>query len=124
MELAGLFARLNRALGPGGIFIFDVAEPQRIPENGPRRQWFQDANWAILVETDGDRKQNTLTRKIICFRKRGQQYRRSEETHRLYLYQGAEIAEMLGQAGFEAKRLAAYGRFRLPVGIAAFLARK
>ncbi|MGO9275526.1 MAG: class I SAM-dependent methyltransferase [Terriglobia bacterium] len=123
-ELASLFARVNRALGPGGVFIFDVAEPARIPANGPRRLWFQGADWAILVETAGDRKQNTLTRQITCFRKRGRQYQRSEETHRLHLYPGAEIVEMLGQAGFEARRLAAYGRFRLPVGIAAFLARK
>src|SRR5271157_3081081 len=123
-ELARLFARVNGALGPGGVFIFDVAEPARIPENGPRRQWFQGADWAILVETDGNRKQNTLTRKIVCFRQRGRQYRKSEETHRLHLYPGAEIVEMLGQAGFEAERWTAYGRFRLPAGIAAFLARK
>jgi len=32
-ELAALFARVNRALRPGGVFIFDVAEPLRIPEN-------------------------------------------------------------------------------------------
>jgi len=128
-ELARLFARVHDALCPGGVFIFDIAEPARIPEDGPRRQWFQGASrsrdaWAMLVETDGNREQNTLTRKIICFRKRGRQYRRSDETHRLHLYPGAEIVEMLGQAGFEAERLTAYGRFRLPAGIAAFLARK
>jgi SAM-dependent methyltransferase len=123
-ELARLFGRVNRALRPGGVFIFDVAEPGRIPENGPRREWFHGADWAILVEADGDRKQSTLTRKIICFRKRGRQYRRSEETHPLHLFPGADIVEMLGRAGFEAERLTAYGRFQLPVGIAAFLARK
>jgi len=123
-ELANLFARVHRALHTGGVFIFDVAGPARIPKNRPRRRWFQGADWGILVETYGDQKQNTLTRQITCFRKRGREYRGSEETHRLYLYTGAEIVEMLGQAGFEAKRLAAYGRFRLPAGTAAFLARK
>jgi len=128
-ELASLFARVHGVLRPGGVFIFDVAEPARIPENGPRRLWFQGAArshgaWTILVETDGNRKQSTLTRKIICFRQRGRQYRRSEETHRLHLYPGVEISEMLGQAGFQAERLTAYGRFQLPAGIAAFLARK
>ena len=123
-QLARLFARVNRALRPGGVFIFDVAKPARIPENGKRRQWFQGADWAILVEALGDRKQNTLTRMITCFRQRGRLYRRSDETHRLHLYQGAEIVAMLGHAGFNAERLAAYGRFPLPPGIAAFLARK
>jgi len=123
-ELARLFVRVNRALRPGGVFVFDAAEPGRIPEDGPRRQWFEGADWAILVETDGNRKQRTLTRRIICFRQRGPQYRRSEETHRLHLYPAAEVIQMLGQAGFEAKRMDAYGGFRLPVGIAAFLARK
>jgi len=123
-ELLGLFERVNRALAPGGIFIFDVATPERIPDNGPGRKWFAGADWTILVETDGNRKQHTLTRKITCFRKRGRQYRRSEEIHRLNLYRDREIVEMLQEVGFEAERLAAYGRFRLPAGIAAFLARK
>ena len=123
-EFARLFAGVNRALGPGGVFIFDVAEPGRIPEGGLRRQWFEGTGWVILVEVAGDRKQNTLTRKITCFRKRGHLYRRSDEIHLLNLYHGGEIVEMLNQAGFEVKRLAAYGRFRLPVGIAAFLATK
>jgi SAM-dependent methyltransferase len=123
-ELARLFARVYGALAAGGVFIFDAAEPARIPENGLRREWFQGADWAILVETAGDRKQNSLTRKITCFRQRGRLFRRSIETHRLHLYRGAEIVEMLSQAGFKTECLDAYGHFRLPVGITAFLARK
>jgi len=36
-ELAQLFARIHDALRPGGAFIFDVAEPGRIPNEQPRR---------------------------------------------------------------------------------------
>lgn len=123
-ELARLFARVYTALLPGGVFIFDVAEPRRIPEVQPRRAGFQGADWAILVETSGDKRRNVLTRHIICFRKTGSRYRRSEEVHRLHLYHADEIVAMLSQTGFYVECLKGYGRFRLPVGIAAFLARK
>ncbi|MBZ5593428.1 MAG: methyltransferase domain-containing protein [Acidobacteriia bacterium] len=123
-ELARLFGRVYRALRPGGVFAFDVAGPARIPEDGPRRTWSQGEDWAILVQTAGDRSQKVLTRRIICFRKIGRCYRRSEEIHRLQLYKADELAEMLRHAGFEVEGLTAYGRFRLPAGIAAFLAKK
>ncbi|HUI43241.1 MAG TPA: class I SAM-dependent methyltransferase [Terriglobia bacterium] len=123
--LRRLFARVNRALRSGGLFIFDVAEPQRVPERGSERRWLQGADWAILVETRGDRTRNVLTRRITSFRKLGKRYRRSEETHRLRLFESAEIGELLRQTGFhQVERFAAFGRFRLPVGITAFLGRK
>ncbi|HVP47371.1 MAG TPA: methyltransferase domain-containing protein [Bryobacteraceae bacterium] len=123
-ELARLFVRVYRALRPGGVFIFDVAEPARVPEDGPRRTWFQGADWAVLVETAGDRSRKALTRRIICFRKTGRRYRRSEEIHRLRLYSADEVVEMLRRAGFRAECLRGYGRFRLPAGIVAFVAKK
>ena len=123
-ELARLFARVHAALRPGGVFIFDVAEPSRIPEEQPRRTGSQGADWTILVEASGDKRRNVLTRRIISFRKTGSRYRRSEEIHRLHLYRAAEIVETLKRAGFQVECLKGYGRFRLPVGIAAFVARK
>jgi SAM-dependent methyltransferase len=123
-ELARLFARVHRALRPGGVFVFDVAELNRIPEEGPRRTGSHGADWAILVETSGDKRRNVLTRRIISFRKTGSRYRRSEEIHRLHLYKTDEIVAMLNRTGFHVTRLKGYGRFRLPVGISAFLARK
>jgi len=123
-ELTRLFGRVHRALRPGGVFIFDVAEPARIPEDAPRRTWSQGADWAILVETAGDRSRKALTRRIISFRNSGGRYRRSEEIHRLQLYRADEIVEMLHRTGFQVECLRSYGRFRLPPGMAAFVARK
>jgi len=65
-----------------------------------------------------------LTRRIICFRKAGRRYRRSEEIHRLKLYRPAEIVKILKRTGFHVERLESYGCFQLPAGIAAFCARK
>jgi len=123
-ELARLFSRVHRALRPGGVFIFDVAEPARIPEEGQRRTWSQGADWAILAETSGDRSRKALTRRIISFRKIGGRYRRGEEIHRLRLYSADEVVTMLERAGFRAECMRGYGQFRLPPGIVCFLARK
>jgi hypothetical protein len=76
------------------------------------------------VETSGDKRRNLLTRRIISFRKTGSRYRRREKIHRLRLYGTAEILAMLSRTGFHVTCLKGYGRFRLPAGIAAFLARK
>lgn len=123
-ELARLFAGVYCALRPGGAFIFDVAGPSRIPEGQPRRIAMQGTDWAILEETSGEKRRRMLARRIISFRKIGSRYRRSEEIHQLQLHRPAEIVDLLTQTGFHAACLKGYGRFRLPVGIAAFVARK
>jgi len=81
-------------------------------------------DWAILVETEGDIARATLTRRILCFRQVGRLYRRSEEVHRLRLFEPTEVLSLLSHAGFEARPVAGYGRFRLPRGIAGFVAVK
>lgn len=67
--LTRLFARVYRALRPGGVFVFDVAGPARIPESTPQQRRFQGRDWAILVETAG--KQNALSRGARSRRLRG-----------------------------------------------------
>ncbi|MBZ5728512.1 MAG: methyltransferase domain-containing protein [Acidobacteriia bacterium] len=119
-----LFARVFAALRPGGVFVFDAATPDRIPEDGPRRHWTDGPGWAVLVETAGGRRRRTLTRRIVSFRRIGGHYRRREEVHTLRLYRSAQILEDLTRAGFDAVPLAGYGRFRFPHGIAGFVARK
>ncbi len=121
--LARLFERVYASLRPGGVFVFDAAGPARIPAATVRR-WFSGSDWAILVETEGDRRRASLTRRITCFRKVGRLYRRSEEVHRLRLFEPSELVSALRRAGFEARRVSALGTFRLPRGIAGFVAVK
>jgi SAM-dependent methyltransferase len=112
-----LFRRVYRALRPGGVFIFDIAEPSRVPKM-PERKWIQGPGWAILVQIEGDRERAVLQRRIVTFRKIGKSYRRSEETHMLRLYRARDLMAMLNRCGFHARKLAGYGAFRLPAGIA------
>ena len=120
--LAALFRRIYRALRPGGVFAFDIAGPDRIPPGGTRRVWAAGDDWAVLSESAGSGE--LLRRNIISFRKSGAHYRRTEEIHKVQLYEPTHVLEPLEQAGFRARKQAAFGHFRLPKGIHAFLAVK
>jgi len=121
-ELLGLFGRAHRALRPGGVLVFDIAEPARIPRRMPQTKWIEGRDWSLFVSTSGDRDKNTLQREIVCFRKRGRHYRRSQETHNLRLYRASDLIQDLARCGFAARRIAGYGDFRFPPGIAGVLA--
>lgn len=123
--LGRLFRRVYKALRPGGVLIFDVAGPDRVPADVPRRYWQEGEDWSIHVEVDGNAHTRWMTRKIVCFRKCGvDRYRRSEETHRLRLFDTAELLEELTRIGFIARIQDGYGRFRLYPGLRAIIARK
>jgi SAM-dependent methyltransferase len=121
--LAEFFRRVYRALRPGGVFIFDIVEPG-VAAGAPQRRFLEGPDWAILLEVREDRRRKTLTRQIAIFRRMGKLYRRSEEIHRLRLYSGSELLAELSLAGFEARLLGGYGRFRFPPAHVGFLARK
>jgi SAM-dependent methyltransferase len=122
--LAEFFRRVHSALRLGGVFVFDIVEPGVVAERTPQRRFLEGPDWAILLEVREDRRQKTLTRRIASFRRMGKLYRRSEEIHRLHLYSGSELLAELSRAGFEARLLSGYGRFRFPPAHVGFLARK
>ena len=121
--LARFFRRVHRALRVGGVFVFDIVEPGVSEGSAPRR-FMEGPDWAIFLEVSEDKVRRTLTRRIITFRKIGKVYRRSDETHKLYLYSSAELAAELRRAGFDAQVLKGYGRFRFTQAHAALVARK
>src|SRR5207249_1166197 len=110
-------------LVPGGVFLFDVAEPGRIAE-GRRQQYRLEEDWAVLVDTEEDARQQLLTRRITTFRRVGKHYRRDHEVHRLRLLRGPEMAQELREIGFRVRLLRRYGPFQFPPGWVGLLARK
>lgn len=122
--LVQFFDRAYRALRPGGVFVFDVAEPGRGGGQGPRQKNCQGEGWALLLETEEDVHEATLTRRITTFRRVGRQYRRAEEVHRLHLYRGTEMVTALRRLGFRSRLLRGYGMFRFPSGLVGIVARK
>jgi len=119
-----LFARVHAALRPGGVFLFDTAEPKRLARPLPYQIWRKGRDWAILVSTDGDRDRNILRREMTFFRKDGNCYRRSEETHVLRLYAARDLIADLMDCGFTARRFSSFGGFQPPLGMAVVVAVK
>lgn len=117
--LPKIFRRIHRALRPGGVLLFDVAGPARM--DGRNHAFRQGQDWAILTEQEYDRKRLELTRHMTVFRKRGNSYRRSQETHKQKLYAPAQVAEELRAAGFRTRHLRGYGKMKFPRGLGGFL---
>ena len=120
--LLQLFRRVYGALVPGGVFVFDIAEPGQVAPRTITRGFNEGEDWVVLFEKEEDR--GTLTRRITTFRKAGEHYRRSDETHRQRLYTAPAVAGELRRVGFRVRTVRAYGRHRLPKARAAFVARK
>ena len=122
-RLDGVFGRVYEALLPGGLFVFDVATPGRVP-GGRQRSFKKGSDWACLYETEEDTKQRTLTRRITTFRRSGQHFRRDDEVHRLRLYDRDKLLSRLRKTGFRATAVGDYGKTKFPAGYAGFVARK
>ena len=123
--LSGLFRRVHDALNPGGVFVFDLAGPGQVAARGGKVRTFSEGDgWVVAVEKEEDRATRTLIRRIISFRKIGERYRRTDETHRQRLYEPARVADELRRVGFLARISRGYGRYPLPEAHRAFTARK
>jgi SAM-dependent methyltransferase len=98
-----VLARVREALRPGGLLLFDLAGPGRVPPAG-QRAWTEGDGWTVMV--DAVEHDDVLERRIVAFRDRGDgDFRRTEEVHRLRLYRPFEVLEHLRAAGFAAEIL-------------------
>jgi SAM-dependent methyltransferase len=118
-----VLGRAFQALMPGGLLLFDVAEPGRVP-GGTSRTFLEGEDWAVLVAAEEDQQQGLVTRHITSFRKVGELYRRDHELHRLRLLPRERVVSWLGEIGFVVGTLAAYGSVPFFPGHVGFLARK
>jgi SAM-dependent methyltransferase len=123
-KLAQLFRRIYAALRAEGLFLFDVAEPGRVPGTGLERSYFEGDGWAALVTSEEDRHRKLLTRRITSFRQVGDLYRRDQEVHRQRLLSRSELTSELRKIGFRVRTLRSYGPLRFGRGHVGFLGRK
>jgi SAM-dependent methyltransferase len=122
--LGCLFRRVHGALVPGGVFVFDVLGPGQVPPGTRARGFRVGEDWAVLAEREEDIERGTMERRIVCFRKVGEHYRRDAEVHRVRLYDPSGLSAELEQAGFRVRKMRSYGAHPLSEGHAAFVARK
>lgn len=66
-ERFNFFREVYEALQTGGIFLFDVAGPERAPSTDITKTFSVDADWAVLMETEMDRSNSVLTGHITSF---------------------------------------------------------
>ena len=118
-----LFERIYQALEPGGVFVFDIAEPGQIERND-QQQFTEGHDWLVLVEKEEDFSQSMLKRRIVTFRKVGEHYRRSDEVHHVRLYRSTDLAHKLRKVGFKVETMRRYDQYQLLKAHAAFVARK
>jgi SAM-dependent methyltransferase len=122
-KLIHLFHRIYNALTPGGVFIFDIAEPGQVTQETPIKNFTEGKDWIVLVEKEENR-DRILTRRIITFRKVGEHYRRDDEVHHQQLYETLEVMETLNSVGFEVQTMQNYGQYNLPEKHIAFVVKK
>jgi SAM-dependent methyltransferase len=123
-RLRGLYRQTFRALAPKGLFLFDVAEPGRVPGGGARQSFFEGDDWAVLVSNEEDRPGRLLTRRITSFRRVNSLFRRDQETHQQRLFDRAELAAQLRGIGFRVRILHRYGSLHFARGHVGFMAAK
>jgi len=121
--LKKLFRRVHEALAPGGLFLFDAAEPGLAPQD-PVRRWMEGKDWAILLELKKEPRRNTARRQMTIFRRVNRCWRRSEEAHPLRLYRREWLKEALKDAGFAVRIIGGYGREKFRPSLVGFVCQK
>jgi len=121
--LVRLFRRIARALRPGGVLVFDALVADR---SAPMcyRNWRQGEDWAVLSDVDEDRSRQRLTRTITTFRHVKKEWRRSQETHVLRVFERKVLEQALRQAGLSCRVSGSFGLMRLPDRRLCFRARR
>lgn len=106
-ECPTVFARVYKALMPGGVFLFDINTPCKL--RGLDGQVFLDENddSYCVWRAEFDAQENRCYYGIDLFRRQGALWTRSFEQHCEYAYDPQTLAKWLTEAGFA--RVEQYG---------------
>lgn len=110
-KLRETFARVCKALNPGGLFLFDVNSEAKL--RGLDGQIFLDEDDEVfcLWRAEFDETSRICTYGMDIFQKQGRLWQRSREEHLEYAYRVEELTQWLGEAGFT--QIEVYGDRRL-----------
>lgn len=123
-SMCDVFERAWDAIVPGGVLMFDIAEPGRALPRLEHHFW-EGEGWRVVSETIEHTTERILERKITTTRTIAGENRESVELHRLALYDHEEVYEALREIGFAPLTLASYAEdFRFGHGHGAFMAVK
>ncbi|HUP65607.1 MAG TPA: class I SAM-dependent methyltransferase [Thermoanaerobaculia bacterium] len=120
-SLGRFLARARQALPPGGLLLFDLLIRGR--EKLAHRDWTEGPDWAVLIDVD-ESDEEFLVRTITTYRRIGESFRRSRETHLVRIFERKEVVRALRLAGFDFRTGRGYGKALLPRRRLAFHARR
>jgi SAM-dependent methyltransferase len=109
--------RAARALRPGGMLVFDIGELDSYPDSEEHR--FGGEDWSVILtrERHGD----TVHRRMLTFRKSGEDILRDDEVHALTLHERSAMLTLLRSNGFRVRVRRSYGSLRLPAAHAVYV---
>jgi SAM-dependent methyltransferase len=126
--LAELARRVEEALVPGGVFLFDLSTPGRCGPDGVLRQWRDRAEMTLYMESYEHHASEILDRRVTIFHALGSgTYRRSDERQVLRLFDPEIVLEQLASAGLRPEEVGSYpasSPMSPPDGWSVFVARK
>jgi hypothetical protein len=123
-SLRSTFARVARALEPGGLLVLDLIAAGGGPPMA-YRSWQAGESWAVLVDVREDQSARIVQRQITAFRGNGGGvYRRTDERHAVAVYARSDVEGWLNAAGLRARVQRRYGRVALPPRRLGFVARR
>jgi SAM-dependent methyltransferase len=112
-RLRTLLRRVYRSLLPSGIFVFDIL-CSRTGGDLHTRGFTEGVGWCVAVEkTD---RSDSLTRRIISFRRHLGVYRRTAELHEVHKYSLAGVRAAMRDIGFKVTAQHGYTERRLEKG--------
>ena len=114
-----LVRKVARSLETGGFFVFDILVLDNRPQS---RVFLEGKKWFVAVEKT--LKGSRLSRRVITFVKDGKNYRRTDETHVVRLFDCSVIVSVLRRNGFSVKLLKGYNTYRFRKGHVGFLCRR
>ena len=108
------FARVFKALNPGGLFLFDVNSEAKLRGLDGQILLDEDDEVFCLWRAEFDEQARVCTYGMDVFQKQGKLWTRDREEHLEYAYRVEELSQWLTEAGFV--RVNAYGdrRFEAP----------
>ncbi len=105
------FARVFRALNPGGVFIFDINSEEKLRSLDGQIFLDEDQELFCLWRAEFREESRICSYGMDIFQKQGQLWSREREEHLEYAYRPQELTQWLGEAGFT--RIEVYGDRKL-----------
>jgi len=123
-RLRELIGRAADALLPGGLLLFDLAEPGRVPDPQPPARHLEGEDWAITFAAQEIKAPPMLVRTMKTVRRGPDGPRTDEEKHHLLLYRREDVEAILREAGLEVEIRDGYAADLVYPGLPVYLARK